>query len=325
MAGAGYYHALPDNDADIVSYSTVNSLTNGYPNKHFFVCTWVCYSADDTSFSPNVNAAAQAWTQHSNLASDGYNYPDTSGDCFIGFDLMSPGLEWSIYKDSTVTGQTFIEYFYAYATAGYTVRNALNQASLDLFGTSFTLTPLVDTFESWFPGGTFNGVTFEAKYYNCTMKIYGDSNIYLTQYYANTYISKTAYNNGAANNPTYMLGSTPDGLYTQLYGGDRYDGGMVVSKVATDYSGSGSGYAYGHIYLQGYSVSGYYSHLYVYVSQMNNNDWQLVNSFTVYPSPYSVWIDVGNAPYGFKYIAVAGYDDAGLSANLMIDCVRVIP
>jgi len=88
--------------------------------------------------------------------------------------------------------------------------------------------------------------------------------------------------------------------------------------------GSGGGFSRGCIYFHGYSVSGYYSHLYFYVSQNNNYDWQLVKSLYVYSSTPS-WIDMGQAPSDFKYIAVVGIDDQGLSANLMIDAVRVIP
>lgn len=88
--------------------------------------------------------------------------------------------------------------------------------------------------------------------------------------------------------------------------------------------GSGGGFSRGHIYLYGYSVSGYYSHLYFYVSQNNYYDWQLVNSF-YYSSSTPGWIDIGQAPSDFKYIAVVGIDDQGLSANLVIDAVRVIP
>ena len=61
------------------------------------------------------------------------------------------------------------------------------------------------------------------------MKIYGNSNIYLRQYYPYIYVSSTTYGNGAVNNPTNILGNAPDGAYTQLYGGNYGDGGMVVT------------------------------------------------------------------------------------------------
>jgi hypothetical protein len=119
-----------------------------------------------------------------------------------------------------------------------------------------------------------------------------------------------------------LLGKAPDGAYTQIYGGNQGDGGMVVSMITTSLGDDGGGYARGHIYLYDYSVSGYHSHL--YVSQNNNYDWQLVDDLYV-DSSTPGWIDMGQAPIDFKYIAVAGYNDAGWSVNLMIDAVRVIP
>jgi len=88
--------------------------------------------------------------------------------------------------------------------------------------------------------------------------------------------------------------------------------------------GSGGGFSRGHIYLYGYSGSGYYSHLYVYVSKNFDYDWQLAKSLYVSSSTPG-WIDIGNAPSSFKYIAVVGIDDQGWSCNLFIDAVRVIP
>jgi len=136
-------------------------------------------------------------------------------------------------------------------------------------------------------------------------------------------VQSTSYDDGGVSNPTNIHGSAPDGAYTQLYGEDAGDGGMVVSMM-TGSLGSGDGFSRGHIYLYGYSVSGYNSHLFVYVSQNNYYDWQLAGSLYVSSSTPS-WIDIGQAPSDFKYIAVAGYRDGPYSVNLMIDAVRVIP
>jgi hypothetical protein len=80
--------------------------------------------------------------------------------------------------------------------------------------------------------------------------------------------------------------------------------------------------AHGHIYLYGYSASGYYTHLYVYVSYNNNYDWTRTSVQTVYPSS-AAWIDCGSYSGNFRYIAIAAIDDNGMSANIYIDSVRV--
>ncbi len=319
MAGAGAYHS---SDSSTVTWQDVYSHTNGYTDKHYFAMIWVCNSADTEPYpwAPDVNKMARSWTHRDNLAPNGFQSPDGTPDCYIGFDWMSPSLTWSIYNTTTVTGYNFIDKFYWYALVqgGYSVHDALNQAAEATFGVPLDQTQLLTGAYSYYPGDEEH----PPDDYFSRMEIYGNSNIYLRQYYPYIYVQSTAYGQGAANNPTYLLGSGPDGSYTQLWGGNPYDGGQVVSMM-TGSLGSGGGYSRGHIYIYGYSVSGYYSHLYVYVSNTNNNDWRSVNNFYVSSSTPG-WIDVGTAS-DFKYIAVVGYDDSGWSCNLMVDAIRVIP
>jgi hypothetical protein len=76
----------------------------------------------------------------------------------------------------------------------------------------------------------------------------------------------------------------------------------------------------GNICIRGWSTSGYYSDLYVYVSNDNQN-WVTVATLCItQSSPY--WITVGTVKSNFLYIAVAGYD-SGNSVNLHLDAVRV--
>jgi rhodanese-related sulfurtransferase len=116
---------------------------------------------------------------------------------------------------------------------------------------------------------------------------------------------------GGCNNPNNAVGS-PDGNYAQLYGGNYNDGAFIVGWVG-DISGE--------VYIYGYSYSGYYTHLHVYTSYNNNYDWTEIGVFTV-SSDSPQWIDCG---YGsnFRYIAIAGIDDNGMSARMEIDSVRV--
>ena len=324
MAGAGNYTCSDESE---VTYPSVLSYTNGYPNKHFFAVIWVCNSACDSYYYPNVNALAKSWTQRSGMSSDGFNDPDTwHSNCFIGFQHMSPTLTYAIYNTTTITGFSFISKFYYYAITqgGYSVHDALDQASLALFGIPFDETPLLDGCYSYYPGDNIDPENPNPPGdYPCKMKIYGNSNIYLRQYYPYLHEDTIIWGYGSVSNPTNIHGKAPDGAYTGIYGGNYDDGGAVVS-IMTGSLGSGGGFSRGHIYLYGYSVSGYYSHLYVYVSKNNYYDWQLAKSLYVYSSTPS-WIDIGNAPSEFKYIAVVGIDDQGWSCNLRIDAVRVIP
>ena len=253
MAGPGNYHC---SDASTVTYPDVRGYTDGYSDKHFFALMWVCNSADNDQYQPDVNALARSWAQRSNMAPSGYTSPDTSPDCFIGFHNMSPTLTWAIYNTTTITGQAFIEKFYWYALiqGGYSVRDALNQASLSLFGIPFVNTPLLTGCFSYYPGDNFGN---EPGDYPSTMKIYGNSRIYLRQYYPYYHVQSIVWGAGAANNPTNVHGPAPDGAYTQLYGGNPGDGGAIVSMMTGSVGDDGGGFSRGHIYLAGYSVSGY--------------------------------------------------------------------
>jgi rhodanese-related sulfurtransferase len=116
-------------------------------------------------------------------------------------------------------------------------------------------------------------------------------------------------------NPDNLNGANSDGNYAQIYAGNYGDQAMIVGYMNEN--------AYGNIYLYGYSASGYYSHLYVYVSP-NNSNWYQVTSTEIDPSSaYS--INCGYYSSTFRYIAIVAYDDWGLSANLFIDAVSVVP
>lgn len=131
--------------------------------------------------------------------------------------------------------------------------------------------------------------------------------------YGQSVVSYAAIGSGAVNSPNNILGSAPNGAYTQLYGGNPGDGGTIdVYLNAQVASGSA-------VKLYCYSASGYYSHTYVYVSNDNINWYQVSNG---YVSGGPGWVNFGNAPIAFRYVAVAVYDDQGYSANLFVDCIN---
>jgi hypothetical protein len=117
---------------------------------------------------------------------------------------------------------------------------------------------------------------------------------------------------GSVSNPTNLIG-TQNGNYAGIYGGNPGDGGEIVGQMNT-LSG-------GNIYVYGYSTSGYYSNLYVYVS-MDDNTWYQIGSYTTVSSTTPYWINAGSYMGDFKYIAVVGYDSYD-SVNLHLDAVKV--
>jgi hypothetical protein len=131
-------------------------------------------------------------------------------------------------------------------------------------------------------------------------------------------VQATPYGSGQINNPANLCGQNTDGNYAQIYGGGTNDGGVIIgwmNMIST-----------GHIYLYGYSAAGYYTHLYVYVSMDNYNDWVQItpSNFTVYPDS-AQWIDCGSYSGYFRYISIVAINDAGYSANIYLDAVRVEP
>lgn len=135
-------------------------------------------------------------------------------------------------------------------------------------------------------------------------------------YFVSSITQTWSYGSGAANNPGGLTGNSNDGNYAQLWGGNRNDGGQIVGWMDQT--------AHGHIYLYGHSGNGYYSHLYTYVSYNNNNDWTQTSSQTI-SNTNNQWIDCGTYSGNFRYIAIVGIDDNGMSCNFFIDSVKVNP
>jgi len=113
-------------------------------------------------------------------------------------------------------------------------------------------------------------------------------------------------------NPSYLTGSSIDGNFAHLHAGDWYSQAAIVGITNTQTSG--------HIYLYGYSGTGYTSHLMVYVSS-NNVNWgnPIVDTYIQSTTPY--YIDCGSAS-NFRYIAIVAYD-IGYSVCLNIDAVCI--
>ena len=102
-----------------------------------------------------------------------YASPDSGPNCFIGFKGVSKKL--SAMASDSLTYAHFVYYFYKYALQyDYSVNDALDEASFDLFGCSFGDSELYKGYDDWYempgmPAGLYPG----------QMVVYGNGNNYL--------------------------------------------------------------------------------------------------------------------------------------------------
>lgn len=254
------------------------------------------------------------------MSSDGYSCPDSGSFAFMGFPYGSAAL--TQYIDPNYNYVNYSRWLEDFFWSGYSldmsVNDALNYASQMDFNQNFGDTMLHNSFTAIWPfWNTTSNSWYNATGPNSRLVLYGDGNIYLFGYWiiAGTASGGRMSGQGNAWNVHNIEGPSPDGQYGTVYGGNYGDAGYI--------NGEFGGEAHGEIYLYGYSSPGYYSHLYVYVSDDGNN-WNYVNDqYVTANSPYS--IDVGTYSGNFKYISIVGYDDVGYSCCLNIDSVLVTP
>lgn len=193
MAGACAYL---DNDGETVAYYDVYPETD--QSEHFFVFIWACRSADYINL-------AQAWTHNNNLGSDGYFNPDSGSQCYIGFYAASPALSGDSFKDYPVLGKDVITEFYYYALdEDYSVNDALDLTSLELFSTGFGYSPLCG-YETWWP---YNPLfpEMEEGWFQGAMQVFGNGNIYLVKEYEVTVLAKDQSGNNLGSLNVYIDG-----------------------------------------------------------------------------------------------------------------------
>jgi hypothetical protein len=157
-----------DNTGAEISWDDIND--NTALGKHRFVFIWVCDMAKNQSYG-----VPAAWTYRSagspyyttTMSENGYLHPDSEDQCYIGFHGFSPqiGNDAGTFEEQmTLPVKWFIKWFYDYALkyspdGNYAVRDALNKASIDFFGTTYTSSIFYaedgDTsgYNCWWPGG----------------------------------------------------------------------------------------------------------------------------------------------------------------------------
>jgi hypothetical protein len=99
-----------------------------------------------------------AWTQRQDMSADGYADPDGQGECFIGFDGLSPMINYTAtFSPAAGNGpcKYFIQSFYKFALQeGRSVHYALDHASDEYFGCYFSSTNCIfrQGYNTWWPG-----------------------------------------------------------------------------------------------------------------------------------------------------------------------------
>jgi hypothetical protein len=134
-------------------------------------------------------------------------------------------------------------------------------------------------------------------------------------YYVSSTYSYGTTGAGSVTNPNSWVGSSDDGQYTILYGGNYGDGGWIIGTMNTA--------AAGHMYIYGYSSPGYYTHLIVYTSK-DGTTFTTLSSQTVNPTSGPHLIDCGTTTSYFLRIKLVATDDNYYSARLNVDAVHVV-
>ena len=172
----GFNLGYQDNNADNITASDLDSHISSH--KYVFVFIWVCAQAQY-----HDSGMPAAWTQRTDMSDDGYLHPDEGGQCYIGFSGISPiisGYHQTFEEQMTGPVKNFIKYFYDYALRhSYAVRDALNKATLDFFGDTFTSSILNQGYHAWWPGGV-PGLPGKG-YISGKMRVFGNGAIWVFQ------------------------------------------------------------------------------------------------------------------------------------------------
>jgi hypothetical protein len=141
-------------------------------SKTFFVILWACRQGDVEGYYDNSAQKAVGMPY-------AWHRPVSSGDCFIGFKDASMPLTQVSEHHSYVTYNYWLIRFVYHATYNHrTVMQALDQASIDYFGISYSETELGRDDGFWADWPEYPGWP-EMPMTKGWMKIYGNPNIYL--------------------------------------------------------------------------------------------------------------------------------------------------
>jgi hypothetical protein len=197
-----------------------------------------------------------------------------------------------------------------------------NPGVIDAFLKIFTYDWCQQNYDSWEAySAAYTAAEPYAEEYGVDNLLYSDSGssgVYYDFYVVDAYDAGRLIGNGFGEWETGLEKQVHDEQYAHVYGGNYGDAGYINAMMNAVSSGE--------IVVYGYSASGYYnSDLYCWVSNdgltwdpaPNNpvsvNDWDGLH-----------YINFGEAPYPFTYIALVGYDDNGYSVSVCMDAVHVV-
>lgn len=168
-------------------------------NKIFFHFMSTCKSADTTgqamypahfpTYGERAYTLPFGWTHRfviplsdpnfnvqNHMSDDGYRYPDSGSQVYIGFPLGSASLMQNIpYEDGTEGFFNWVLRFFEDALYDdLSVNQALNQASLETWSCDFGSSPLQQGFTAYWWGLPTQG--------DCTLAVYGNGNVFLRYY-----------------------------------------------------------------------------------------------------------------------------------------------
>lgn len=267
-----------------------------------FVMDWVCYSGHTQAFP-------QAWTQTSmTYLPGGFGPDDGSAHSFIGFEGQSPDISINSFQYYTQVAGYWIEWFYYYAIyQRETVHQALDDASIAVFGVGYLGTPLI-SYTAWWPGGYMGETYYEPGYrWTGSMRIYGDSRIYVSQGSSDV-VSTPSITSNVPNpgNPftsyQFSVSSTDSNGYDVAYTIFWGDG----SQTSSGFYPSGQARNFYHSYNYGYG--GQYT-VTVY-TKSRYNSWSSPNYYSV---------DIQSAP--LNWMSIQAYDAYmwELNPNVYVD------
>jgi hypothetical protein len=224
------------------------------------------------------------------LSTDGYNYPDYSGQAFVGWQNECPYL--IDYVDGVnEAGYHFMYSFYlATLFYGYNINSALNFASNEVWCATFDQTCFYSGFESEYG----------------PMVVYGQGTLYIGNNQWVSDIVWTAagfYQEAFVASPENLIGQENDGYSAHLYADTYGDYAWITGHMDTE--------ANGEIHIWGNAAPGTVCHVLVYVSNDYYN-WNCVWSDYVDNRGSNNYdprdISCGYSE-GFNYIAVTIYND----------------
>ncbi len=198
---ADFQSGYVDNSGTPIWYTDIaNQVVN---RKNVFVFIWVCAQAEHHAWGTPA-----AWTRRGTnyppeLSSNGYASPDGLGQAYIGFTGASPIISavYPTFWEQTVEPlKYFIKSFYDYAVRNtYSVNDALNRATLDWFGNTFTNSILNTGYTAWYDG----------QYWPGRMRVFGDGNLRIGQ-------PRITLGTNIPYSPTFYLDGVPHSSGTTL-------------------------------------------------------------------------------------------------------------